>query len=241
MTFHQKPKMHLIKLNGVSILEQLQLEEALLRADARNFCLINTGSAPAIVMGISGNFEKLVNKQKFKENPVPLIRRYSGGGTVFINEETFFVSFICNSEEMQVPSYPEPIFKWSEVIYRSVFSSFEFALKENDYVVKEKKFGGNAQYLQKNRWLHHTSFLYDYHPCQMDYLSLPEKIPSYRKSRAHKDFLCTLNTYFSSKDVLLDKVEHSLQTKFHVEKVNFLEIEPLLYKPHRKATLLIKD
>ena len=36
------------------ILEQLQLEEALFRADQRNWCLLNSGSPPAIVMGISG-------------------------------------------------------------------------------------------------------------------------------------------------------------------------------------------
>ncbi len=45
---------HLLQLQNMPILEQLRLEEALLRADDRNWILINRGSPPAIVMGISG-------------------------------------------------------------------------------------------------------------------------------------------------------------------------------------------
>lgn len=45
----------LLHLQKVPILRQLLLEEALLRADTRNWCIINNGtSVPAIVMGISG-------------------------------------------------------------------------------------------------------------------------------------------------------------------------------------------
>ncbi|NGX54212.1 MAG: hypothetical protein K1000chlam4_00937, partial [Chlamydiae bacterium] len=43
----------LLHLSGLPIFEQLQLEEALLRADEGNWCLINSGVPPAIVMGIS--------------------------------------------------------------------------------------------------------------------------------------------------------------------------------------------
>ena len=45
----------LLKLHRVPILRQLLLEEALLRADSGNWCIVNNGtSVPAIVMGISG-------------------------------------------------------------------------------------------------------------------------------------------------------------------------------------------
>ena len=39
--------LYLIHKKQLPILEQLFLEEALLRADTRNFCLINEGTAPA--------------------------------------------------------------------------------------------------------------------------------------------------------------------------------------------------
>ena len=47
--------MRVLRLSGMPILQQLRLEEALLRADAGNWFLLNDGTPePAVVMGISG-------------------------------------------------------------------------------------------------------------------------------------------------------------------------------------------
>jgi lipoate-protein ligase A len=54
--------------------------------------------------------------------------------------------------------------------------SFGFA----DYVFGDRKFGGNAQSIIKNRWIHHTSFLWDYDVRNMAYLKLPSRVPQYR-------------------------------------------------------------
>jgi len=49
------PLMNLIKLKGVPILQQLHLEECLLRTSSHNWCIINQGTNhPTIVMGVSG-------------------------------------------------------------------------------------------------------------------------------------------------------------------------------------------
>ena len=51
------PLMKLIRLKGVPILQQLHLEERLLRTSPHNWCIINDGTnLPHIVMGISGYF-----------------------------------------------------------------------------------------------------------------------------------------------------------------------------------------
>ena len=45
----------LLRLRGFPILHQLRLEEALLRADAGNWFVINDGTPqPSVVLGISG-------------------------------------------------------------------------------------------------------------------------------------------------------------------------------------------
>ena len=49
-----------------------------------------------------------------------------------------------------------------------------------DYVFGEHKFGGSAQSITKDRWLHHTSFLWDYHMPRMAYLKIPKRAPEYR-------------------------------------------------------------
>lgn len=50
----------------------------------------------------------------------------------------------------------------------------------SDYVFGDRKFGGNAQSITKNRWIHHTSFLWDYEVKNMAYLKLPARAPEYR-------------------------------------------------------------
>lgn len=51
------PLMRLVRLRGLPILQQLHLEERLLRTSSENWCLINDGTtSPAIVMGLCGYF-----------------------------------------------------------------------------------------------------------------------------------------------------------------------------------------
>lgn len=57
----------------------------------------------------------------------------------------------------------------------------------------DKKIGGNAQTITKDRWVHHTSFLWDFDNLNMNYLQMPKKRPEYRQSRPHGDFLRKLH------------------------------------------------
>ena len=49
-----------------------------------------------------------------------------------------------------------------------------------DYCFGDVKFGGNAQAITKQRFLHHTSLLWDYQSKRMRLLKHPAKIPDYR-------------------------------------------------------------
>lgn len=62
-----------------------------------------------------------------------------------------------------------------------------------DYVFGDRKFGGNAQSIIKHRWIHHTSFLWDYDNKNMSYLKLPAKAPKYRSVSLffNLSFLCS--------------------------------------------------
>lgn len=231
--------LHLLRLTNCPILQQLQLEEALLRADQRNWCILNTGSSPAIVMGISGKPELLINPAKLKEAPVPVIRRFSGGGTVFVDENTCFVTFICNSAESNVACYPDKVMQWSGQLYQDVFPSLEFGLRENDYVFNNRKFGGNAQYLSKQRWLHHSSLLWDFTPSNMDYLLLPPKMPAYREKRGHTEFLCRLRDLHTEKGQLHKNIVNALEQRFRLEEVTLDEIQEIVKRPHRRATSIV--
>lgn len=226
----------LLHLRGVPILQQLQIEEALLRADERNWCIINSNVAPAIVMGLSAKPEEMIHLDLAQRDKIPLIKRFSGGGTVVVDENTLFMTFICQTEGLQVDPTPHAIMRWSENFYAPLFAHPRFQLRENDYVLGDHKFGGNAQYIRKGRWLHHTSFLWDYHPSKMEYLRMPKKRPCYRAERAHSNFLCTLKEHYPSKESLLERFEKRLGEVFQVKKYRMEDVEPLLSSSHRKST-----
>ncbi len=227
--------LYLVHLKNQSIYQQLQLEEALLRADDRNWCVINMGSPSAIVMGISGKPELLLNEQILAEQPVPVIRRFSGGGTVFIDPNTFFISWICNTAHSGVECCPARLHEWTAAIYQTMFPSLGMKLVENDYVIGERKFGGNAQYLCKARWLHHSSLLWDYHSDNMRYLKMPAKIPKYRNSRSHDEFLCRLCDHFESLEQWNKQLLEGIYCRFNVKIATEEMVEEVLHRPHRKG------
>lgn len=224
-----------IHFKNKPILHQLYLEEALLRADHNNYCLINQGSTPAIIMGISAKQEQVVQEKV----PYSIIRRFSGGGTVIVDEDTLFVTFILNQNDIKIPHQPEAIMRWTEPIYKKVFYNSGFALKENDYVIEEKKCGGNAQYLCKDRFLHHTSFLWDFKQENMDFLKFPPKTPNYRNQRSHQDFLCTIKKHFENQEQFIDNFKNELSNIFIINDCSAEEQENILHRPHRRSTVLL--
>lgn len=233
-----KPQLNLLSLQQVPIFEQLQLEEALLRTTEANWCLINHGTPPAIVMGISGDLESLVHLEHWEKRRIPIIRRFSGGGTVVVDEETLLITLICSHSAIDILPFPEQILRWNAQLYAHALRDHPFAVRENDYVLGERKFGGNAQYLAKGRWLHHTSLLWKYQPEQMKLLKIPKKAPHYRQSRNHRDFLCCLADHIENKSQFLIDVKMQLAKTFELSETALETARQHLAKSHRQSTHL---
>ncbi|ETO35500.1 hypothetical protein RFI_01565 [Reticulomyxa filosa] len=159
---------------------------------------------------------------------VRVIRRFTAGGTVYVDERSYFVSFICNDSFIR-EKYgtkiigPHEIMRWTYDLYSPVFQSKKFELLENvDYVADEsKKIGGNAQKISKNRFVHHTSFLWDFDKRNMDkYLKVPElgKQPKYRQNREHSQFLTTVKDMFSGDISLFENtILQQVQQEFEID------------------------
>src|SRR5689334_6859919 len=130
--------LYFILLKNVPIFEQLKLEEALLRTDERSFCIVNSGSPKSIVMGISSDPKQMLDLQNVLKKNIPVIKRFSGGGTVMIDENTLFVTFIMSKKHLDIAPYPEPILRWSADFYTSAWKIPDFHLKENDYCIGDK-------------------------------------------------------------------------------------------------------
>ncbi|KAK6920890.1 hypothetical protein RJ641_014568 [Dillenia turbinata] len=221
------PLMNLIKLRGVPILQQLHLEEKLLRTSSDNWCIINDGTDdPTVVMGISGKPAELIEIEPVLQDHMPVIKRFTGGGTVIVDQGTIFVTFICNKDLIPgLQPYPRPIMNWSSILYNEVFRGIgKFSLRENDYVFGDHKFGGNAQSITKNRWIHHTSFLWDYDIKNMAYLKVPKRAPEYRLARGHLDFICCMKDYISRSD-FIDGTTKAVGSHFSLNSTQLASIE----------------
>lgn len=237
------PLMKLVRWKGVPILQQLHLEEQLLRTSSENWCIINDGTNdPTIVMGISGKPAQLLKLDSVLNDRIPVIRRYTGGGTVVVDCGTVFVTFICNKDAVPgLQPYPRPIMSWSSLLYALVFRGFgDFSLRENDYVFGNHKFGGNAQSITKNRWIHHTSFLWDYEARNMAYLKLPARAPEYRVARDHLEFICRMKDYMP-RSVFVDRTIKAVETHFSVRPVELEAMETNLNSKFPHSTKLLTE
>ncbi|KAL0898387.1 hypothetical protein Bca101_082348 [Brassica carinata] len=227
------PLMNLVKLRGTPILQQLLLEERLLRSSSDNWCIVNDGTnLPNIVMGLSGKPCELVELESVIRDRIPVIKRFTGGGTVIVDENTLFVSLICNRNDVpDVQPYPRSVMAWSGSLYSEVFNGIaDFQLRENDYVFGDRKFGGNAQSITRNRWIHHTSFLWDYSVSNMAYLKLPSRVPQYRLDYIERSVFIektikAVGTQFMLKELSLDEIDDSCRE--HVETTRLLTLDEL--------------
>lgn len=111
-----------------------------------------------ILLGKNQNAWKQVNLDYIKEREILLVRRASGGGTVFCDLGNINFSFIENHGTEKVNNYrlfTKPILDvLNQMGIPAVFSG------RNDLTIDGKKFSGNAQYRKKDRLLHHGTLLF---------------------------------------------------------------------------------
>ncbi|RLM61462.1 lipoate-protein ligase LplJ [Panicum miliaceum] len=126
------PLMRLVTMSGASIRRQLHLEERLLHRTKDNWCVFNDSTgAPINVMGVSGRVLELVEIEPALRDKVPIVRRFSGGGTIIVDQGTVFVTFIFNRTAVEgLQPFQRNIMSWSGQLYVKVFDRFgEFHLR----------------------------------------------------------------------------------------------------------------
>ena len=123
-------------------------------------------------------------------------------------------------------------------VFRGV-NGMEFAVLEHvDYVLWDevdvrsaRKIAGNAQKISRDRFDHHTSWLWKYDIEQINkYLAVPpiKKQPDYRNNRNHEEFLLPLAELFNF-DVLQfeQRLLDQLSVHFEIEEVELKDLEEI--------------
>lgn len=112
-----------------------------------------------IVVGVNQNTIEEINNDYVKKHNVNVVRRLSGGGTVYHDLGNLNFTFIFNKNKDNVRNYPlftKPIV----TVLQKLGVNAQFSGK-NDLEIDGKKISGNAQYIYKNRIMHHGTILFN--------------------------------------------------------------------------------
>jgi lipoate-protein ligase A len=103
--------LRILKLRHYPIFKQLKLEEALMRVEkspTHAYFLLNEGTPQdCVIMGSSGNANDVLHMENIRQDKFPVIRRFTGGGTVIVSPKTAFVSIVASFELLKQCTFPE--------------------------------------------------------------------------------------------------------------------------------------
>ncbi len=149
-----------IKTNSTDPHINLAAEEYYLRnTEMQENVLMIWQNQPSIVVGRFQNILAEVNTSYAEEHQIPILRRISGGGTVFHDLGNVCFSFIYRNvapHMVDVPAYNLPIMQALRQMGLPVETN-----SRNDLILAGKKFSGNAMALQKHNLLFHGTLLFN--------------------------------------------------------------------------------
>ena len=136
----------------------LAAEEYFLK-NSRGDVLMLWRSEPSVVVGKHQNVMAEVNMDFIRENNIPVIRRISGGGTVYHDLGNINLTRISASRKtdqlIDFHKFTQPVIDFLKQFHLE--AHFE---GKNNLTVNGKKFSGNSAHVFKNRVMHHGTFLY---------------------------------------------------------------------------------
>ncbi len=116
-------------------------------------------TTPTLMTGRYQNTLREINMSFAKQHHINIVRRVTGGGTIYTDENGWQFSFIVKEpgqRRIEFATFTQPILD----ALSSIGVTAELSGR-NDLVIGRRKFSGNAQYLRKNLVLHHGSLLFD--------------------------------------------------------------------------------
>ncbi len=112
---------------------------------------------PSLMLGRYQNAAAEIDEAYAKQRDISIVRRLSGGGTIYTDPGSWQFSFIRREKEKRIDfeSFVQPVLNALRQLGFDAYKS-----ERNDLLIDGKKFCGNAQYHCAERVLHHGSLLF---------------------------------------------------------------------------------
>ncbi len=133
-------------------------EEYLLRNFTQDIIFIYSNS-PSIIIGKHQNTLEEINLKFVIENNIDVVRRLSGGGTVYHDNGNLNFTFIRNGKLgklIDFNKYTQPV-----INYLSSIGAKAYLGSKNEIRIGKDKVSGNAEHIFKNRVMHHGTLLFN--------------------------------------------------------------------------------
>ncbi len=147
-----------LNLSSTDPFFNLALEELLLK-NTRDEYLILYVNFLSIIIGKHQVAHRETNTEFVSRNKIPVLRRVSGGGTVYHDQGNLNFTFILQStmgSQVNFRKYTKPVIDFLATI--GIVANFE---GKNDLKVNGFKISGNAEHVYRERVLHHGTILFD--------------------------------------------------------------------------------
>jgi lipoate-protein ligase A len=150
--------MFCINLESTDPFFNLAVDEYLLKNSREDFLILGIND-PSVIVGKHQVVHREVDTKVVTEHNIPVIRRISGGGTVFHDKGNMNFSFIMKSEpgkQVDFRKFTLPVIEFLSSL--GVEAKFE---GKNDLKVNGLKVSGNSEHVYHDRVLHHGTLLFD--------------------------------------------------------------------------------
>jgi len=193
-----------------------------------------------VVLGYSNKVSAEVNLDSCQALGFPVLRRCSGGGTVLQGPGCLNYAVILRIREgsatANITEANAFVMNRNRNALNSLLGGQVLIQGHTDLTLQGLKFSGNSQRRRRRFLLFHGSILLGLDLALVEQaLRLPSKQPSYRRNRAHKDFLTKLTLkadavkdamkqVWEANDILEDvpeeRIEHLVHVKYAREEWN---------------------
>ena len=121
-------------------------------------CFMLYRNENAIIVGKHQNTLAEINYKYVKENNIKVVRRLSGGGTVYHDLGNLNFTFIQKNQSPNLVDFKRHLKPIVDVLAKMGLS-VEIG-KKNDLIIDGKKISGNAEHVYKDKVLHHGTLLF---------------------------------------------------------------------------------